>query len=110
MPPTKYAPDEIRNGMFLPLMIKSFHGGHRYTKIFYPPLLICYAPGEDFFMEDRKFFTPDEIISATPKKEIPLLKKTWTRLCVLLMRPYITKIEINFIEVLRKHIGFLYFI
>ena len=50
---------------------KKLHGGHRYTKIIYPHLLICYAPGADFFLgKTEHFFASDEIIYATPKKKL----------------------------------------
>ena len=68
-----YAPDEILNSMFLPLMKKSI-GGRRqnyslfsYNKIFCPSLL-CFPQGKNFFQGGRKCCAPFDSDSATDEK------------------------------------------
>ena len=70
MPPTKYAPDEIGHGMFLPRMIKSFHGGISILRYSTFPLIHVMPQGQNFLGKQEHFFAPNEIISATPKKKL----------------------------------------
>ena len=70
---------------------KSYQGGHRgqtpkrvfsYNKILFPPPppVVCYASlGQKYFF--GRDYTPHENISAPQKWNLPLMKKSWTRLC-----------------------------
>ena len=68
--PSKYAPDEIRNSIILPLMKKGYHGRQTCNKIFCPPPLSCvlFPRGRKHFRGGEKCFAPSKRNSATDEK------------------------------------------
>ena len=108
--PSKYAPDEIHNSMFLPLMKKSLIGaGHRgqtlktiLVIIRYTSLpLICYAQGAEFLLGGPKFLLfMMKIFLPPPKNGIcPWWKKSWIRLWWRKLKFFTTvNIQIDYIN------------